>query len=429
MTMVLVLAALPVLLLVAGLPIYLVLLATSIAGMTLFVNIPMTAIPQMMFGSLDKFSLLAVPFFIFAGEIMLQGGVSRRIIDWILNIFGRVRSVRPVTTVAASEFFGAISGSSPATVAAVGKFMYPSLREGGYNERFSLGLVTSAGAVASVMPPSIALILYGAVAEQSIAALFAAGVAPAFLLGLTTVVYVVWYTHIHSQEIVKAPHSYSLRHFARHTLAVLPALGTPVIILGGIYSGVFSPTESAGVAGIYGLAVGKFIYGEVTWTSILEAVQTSVRLTGQIFLVVAAAGVYSWLLTTTGVPQMLVEFLGDGQMGPWAILLSINILLLIVGCAIDPVSAIVLFTPLLLPIAQSIDIDLVHFGIIVAANLSIGMFTPPFGLNIFTSQAIFDCKVSTISRGVIPFILLQIGALLVVTYIPIISLYGAELLR
>lgn len=429
MLTILVLIVLPALLLIVGLPIYLVLLAASIAGMSLFMSVPMTAVPQMMFGGLDKFSLLAVPFFIFAGEIMVQGGVSRRLIDWILSIFGRMRSVRPVTTIAACEFFGAISGSSPATVAAIGKFMYPALREGGYSEKFSLGLVTSAGAVASVMPPSIALILYGASAEQSIAALFAAGVAPALLLGLVTLLYVVWHSHVHSHEIVKSQYEFSVRRFTGHTLAALPALGTPVIILGGIYSGVFSPTESAGVAGIYGLLVGKFIYREVNWTGALIAVQTSVKLTGQIFFVVAASGVFSWLLTTLGVPQMMVGLLGDGTMAPWIVLLSLNVLLLIVGCAIDPVSAIVLFTPLLVPIAQSMGVDLVHFGIIVAANLSIGMFTPPFGLNIFTSQAIFNSKISTISHGVVPFILLQILALLIITYVPAISTYGAQLVR
>jgi len=424
----LVIVVLPALLLVVGLPIYLTLLATAIAGIAIFMNAPMTVVPQMMFGGIDKFSLLAVPFFIFAGEIMVQGGVSRRIIDWILCIFGRMRSVRPVTTIAASEFFGAISGSSPATVAAIGKFMYPSLREGGYRETFSLGLITSAGAVASVMPPSIALILYGASAEQSVAKLFAAGIVPALLLGLVTLIYVMWYSRRHANQIVKDHYAFSLRSFANQTMAALPALGTPVIILGGIYSGVFSPTESAGVAGVYGLLVGMFIYREVTWADALAAVESSVKLTGQIFIVVAASGVFSWLLTSIGVPQMLVALLGEG-MSPWLVLLSINILLLVIGCAIDPVSAIVLFTPLLLPVALSIGLDPIHFGIIVAVNLSIGMFTPPFGLNIFTTQAIFGSKISTISRGVMPFIFLQVLALLVITYVPAISTYGARLVN
>src|SRR5690606_27215867 len=193
MSLSLALAVVPAVTLIFGLPIYLVLLASSAVAILMYMNVPATVIPQIMFGGLDKFALLAVPFFIFAGDIMARGGVSRRIVDCILALFGRQRAARPITTIAASEFFGAVSGSSPATVAAVGKLMYPSLREGGYGEKFSLGLITSAGGIASVMPPSILMILYGASAEESVAELFAAGVIPALLLGFTTVLYILWY--------------------------------------------------------------------------------------------------------------------------------------------------------------------------------------------------------------------------------------------
>jgi len=422
MSLSLALAVVPAVTLIFGLPIYLVLLASSAVAILMYMNVPATVIPQIMFGGLDKFALLAVPFFIFAGDIMARGGVSRRIVDCILALFGRQRAARPITTIAASEFFGAVSGSSPATVAAVGKLMYPSLREGGYGEKFSLGLITSAGGIASVMPPSILMILYGASAEESVAELFAAGVIPALLLGFATVLYILWYARkVPKAQEVKRSGSETLRL----VLGALPALGTPVVILGGIYSGIFSPTESAGVAGIYGILVTRFIYRELSWKELWSVVESSTRLTAQILIVVAASGVFSWVLTTSGVPQQVVEFVGSSSEGYWSTLIIINIFLLIVGCLIDPISAIVLLTPILLPIVQHLGIDLVHFGIIMAVNLSIGMFTPPFGLNIFTSHALFGARMSTICAGLVPFILLQVSVLFLITFIPWLSLVGA----
>lgn len=416
----------PVLTLICGLPIYLVLLTTSAVAVLGYMNVPATVIPQIMFGGLDKFALLAVPFFIFAGDIMARGGVSRRIIDCILAIFGRYRAARPITTIAASEFFGAVSGSSPATVAAMGKLMYPSLREGGYSEKFSLGLITSAGGIASVMPPSILMILYGASAEESVAELFAAGIIPALLLGFATLLYILWF----SRSVKEPPFAKrSPSETARLIFGALPALGTPVVILGGIYSGVFSPTESAGVAGIYGIIVTKFIYRELTWKELWAVVENSAKLTAQILIVVAASGVFSWVLTTSGIPQALVAMVGEYGTSYWTTLMIINIFLLIIGCLIDPISAIVLFTPILLPIVNHLGIDLVHFGIIMAVNLSIGMFTPPFGLNIFTSKVLFDVKMSSICKGLVPFIIVQLIALLIITYVPSLSLFGAGLVK
>lgn len=420
------LVVVPALTLIVGFPIYLVLLATSAVAVLWYMNVPSMLIPQIMFGGLDKFALLAVPFFIFAGDIMARGGVSRRIVDCILALFGRARAARPITTIAASEFFGAVSGSSPATVAAMGKLMYPSLREGGYSEKFSLGLITSAGGIASVMPPSILMILYGASAEQSVAELFAAGVIPALLLGFGTLLYILWY----SRRVNSPPEEKrSFSQVVKLVVNALPALGTPVVILGGIYSGVFSPTESAGVAGIYGILVTKFIYRELTWKELWDVVHSSSRLTAQILIVVAASGVFSWVLTTSGVPQALVQYVSATGETYWSTLLIINIFLLIIGCLVDPISAIVLFTPILIPIVQYLGIDLIHFGVIMAVNLSIGMFTPPFGLNIFTSHALFGARMSTICAGLVPFIIVQLLVLMLITYVPVLSLFGAGFVK
>lgn len=419
-----VLVALSTLLL--GMPIYLVLLASSAMAILVYMDVPSTLIPQIMFGGLDKFALLAVPFFIFAGDVMARGGVSRRIVDCVLALFGRHRAARPITTIAASEFFGAVSGSSPATVAAMGKLMYPSLREGGYSERFSLGLITAAGGIASVMPPSILMILYGASAEESVAELFAAGILPALLLGFLTILYILWA----ARDVVPLQEkSRSFGEVVRLLMNALPALGTPVVILGGIYSGVFSPTESAGVAGVYAIIVTKFIYKEISWSELWGVVENSAKLTAQILIVVAASGVFSWVLTTSGIPQAIVQLVGDSSENYWQTLLIINIFLLIVGCLIDPISAIILLTPILLPIVTFMGIDLIHFGVIMAVNLSIGMFTPPFGLNLFTAQALFGVNMSVIARGIIPFLVVQLVALALITYVPAISTFGAALIK
>jgi C4-dicarboxylate transporter DctM subunit len=421
-----VIALAPLALLVLGFPIFIVLLASTSVVALLFMDIPLTLVPQVMFGSLDKFTLLAVPFFIFAGEIMSEGGISKRIVQWLLTMVGGLRGGLAFATVGACEFFGAVSGSSPATVAAIGRLMYPALRQGGYEDKFALGLITSSGAIASVMPPSIVMILYGAAAEQSVAALFAGGVVPALLIGGLTAAYISWSVR---KESVHEQHRFSPAAFARATREAIWALGTPLVILGGIYFGIFSPTEAAGVAGVYGIFVTMAIYREVNWRGLWRITVNSAMLTSQILIIVAASGVFSWLLTVSGIPQALVNMLGGGTQSAWMMLLLANIFLLIVGCFVDPVSAIIILTPLLVPLMRSLGIDLVHFGVILTVNLSIGMFTPPFGLNIFVSQSLFKARLATLYRGLVPFIVIQIVALAIVTYVPAISLSLADLVR
>lgn len=415
-----IMGALPLALLVLGFPIFIVLLATSGVLILLYMSVPLVLMPQIMFGSIDKYALLAVPFFIFAGEIMGQGGISRRIIDWVMHMFGGFRGSLALTTVGACEFFGAVSGSSPATVAAVGRLIYPSLREHGYGERFSLGLITSSGAIASIIPPSIVMILYGAASEQSIAALFIAGIVPGILIGLLMIAYILLRAR---RDPIAAAGRFDLKAFLRVTREASWALGTPVVILGGIYTGAFSPTEAAGVAGVYGLFVTRFIYHDISWRSIWAVTKSAVYLSSQILIIVAASGVFSWLLTVSGVPTMLIQLIERLALDQWAVLAVINVFLLLVGCLIDPTSAIVILTPLLVPLVSEVGIDLIHFGMIMAVNLSIGMFTPPFGLNIFTTQAITRVPLMQIYRGVSPFIAVQIVALVFVTYVPALSLY------
>jgi C4-dicarboxylate transporter, DctM subunit len=419
-------AVIPFALLALGMPIFLILLVTVVVLLAFFVNVPYTVMPQMMFGSIDKFALLAVPFFLFAGEVMGQGGISDRLIRWVQSMFGGVRGSLALTTVGTCEFFGAISGSSPATVAAVGRIMYPALRAGGYEEKFALGLVTSSGAIASIIPPSILMILYGAAAEQSVAALFIGGVFPGLLIGVLTAAYILVYAR---RKGLAAGEPFGWPRFVRSTREGIWALGAPVVILGSIYTGVCTPTEAAGIAGVYGIVVTRYVYRDITWARLWSISVSSVFLTAQIMIIVAASGVFSWLLTVSGVPQTVVGAIQGLQVPPWAMLVAINVFLLIVGCLIDPTSATLILTPLLVPIVKALGVDLIHFGIILTVNLSIGMFTPPFGLNLFVSQALFKAPMTTIARGLGPFIVIQVTALAIVTYVPWLSLYLTRFVR
>ena len=298
-----VMVLMPIGLLILGFPIFIILLATSAIILLFFMQVPLTAVHQVMFGSVDKFALMAVPFFIFAGELMGMGGISQRIIAWVMSVIGGMRGSLPLTTVGTCTIFGAISGSSPATVAAVGRLMYPPLREKGYDEKFSTGVLTSSGAIAIVIPPSISMILYGASAEQSVSHLFIAGIFPGLLMSLMMGGYIYWYA---ARRDIREGQPFDMSEFLRASKSGIWALGTPGIILGGIYAGVFSPTEAAGIACVYAILVTKFIYGDISWRGIWDVSINSMYLTAQVLIIVAGAGVFSWLLTVSGIPQAAV---------------------------------------------------------------------------------------------------------------------------
>jgi len=411
---------LPVILLCIGVPIYLILLVTSLVAILFVADVPLTAMQTYMFGGLDNFPLLAIPFFILAGEIMGQGGIARRVIVWVTALAGRSRGSLPITTIASSELFGAMSHTAVGTVAAVGRLVYPALRGGGYSDRFTVSLIASSGAIAVVIPPSIAMILYSMSAQQSAIDLFTAGILPSLLIGLVDCVYVVLYSRSRNFAVVGEKASWP--KIWQATKDAGWALGTPVVIFGGIYGGIFTPTEAAGVAAVYSIVVTMFIYRDIGWRELWEITLSSVFLISQILIIVTAAGIYSWLLTTSGIPQSIVSTMNGLHLAPWQTLLLVNLGLLLVGSFLEPPAAIMILTPLLLPVVQAAGVDPIHFGIIMAVNLSIGMYTPPFGLNLFASQAIFKQPLASIYRGVIPFVLINFITLLVISYVPPISL-------
>lgn len=411
---------LPLALLVGGFPIFLLLLITTVVALLAFTDVPLTQVHITLYGAIDKFALLAVPFYLFAGELMARGSMARRIVDLMLAVIGSVRGGLALSVVGTSTVFGAISGSSVATIGAVGRLLYPRMKAAGYDDKFSFGLITSAGSIDIVIPPSIAMIIYCIAAGQSITQLFMAGIGPGLLMAAVMAIYIVIVArrfHFVEAEPFEAGR---LLHALRHSGW---ALGAPVIILGGIYSGIVSPTEAAGIACVYAILVSCVLYREISVKELWEIAVSTVYLTAQVMIIVAAAGVFAWLLTISGAPARLGAFIENLQASPWMILLLINLLLLIVGCFVDPTSAILVLTPLLIPVVKAAGVDLVHFGIIMTVNLAIGMYTPPFGLNIFMTQAMFKPKVELIYRGLVPFIIINLITLLIVTYVPELSLY------
>jgi C4-dicarboxylate transporter, DctM subunit len=425
MTTILAVAILPLLLLLIGVPIFIALLAAALGGI-LMSNNPIQAIHSAMFGSLDVFPLLAVPLFIYAGDVMARGGIARRLIDLVLAMIGGIRGSLGIATIAACEVFSVMSGSSVACVAAIGKIMIPSLRKNGYGDTFSVSLVTATGVVDVITPPSITMIIYGIVAQQSVPHLFLAGFAPGILIGLALAIYVVLYARVKRIPITEAAERKSVRAMFKEAIWAMLA---PVVIFGGIYGGLFTPTEAAGVACIYAILVSMFVYREISWRQLWIITVDSAALIAQVLIIVAAAGSFAWLVTTSGFPAKLVAFVNSLHLTPWLLLLIINIILLLVGSVLEPPAAILLLTPLLTPIAYQIGVDPIHFGIIVTVNLAIGMFMPPFGLNLFAAHALFKTPLPELYRGVLPFLVIYLAMLMLITYVPSITLAPLQLLK
>jgi C4-dicarboxylate transporter DctM subunit len=414
------LAVLPIALLLLGTPIFAIFLIGAVATFVLFLSVPPVALHQIMFGGMENYALLAVPFFIFAGELMSGSGIARRLIVWVLALIGRIPGSLGVATVGACTLIGAISGASTATVAVVGKTLYPGLIRDGYSVRFASGLLSSSGSIDIVIPPSIAMILFGMAAEQSVAKLFAAGVLPGLLIAFMMSAYVVIMA---LRMRIPTRGKFDFARLRAATWDAGPALLMPVFVLAGIYLGWFSPTEAGGFACLYAILVGRYVYREMSWSDVLEAATQAAIITAQILIIVATAALFSWILTINGVPQAMAGWLTGLNLPPWGFLMAVNVILLIVGCFLDPTSAIIVLTPLFMPLVRALGVDPIHFGIVMTVNIAIGMFTPPFGLNIFVAQSVLGVPLDTIYRGVLPFAVVQIAALLIITYWPGLSLY------
>ncbi|ASN06206.1 TRAP transporter large permease [Virgibacillus necropolis] len=413
-------------LLFATTPIFVALGLSSFLAVLLMSDIQPMILIQGLFGGIDQFALMALPFFILAANIMDVGGLSKRILRWSSSIVGHITGGVAMTTQVSSMFFGALSGSSPATVIAIGKIMYPELVRKKYDKAFSSGLLASAGAVSLIIPPSITLIIFGSVTGVSVGSLFIAGIGAGAIYGLSSIVYIYFYAK--KNKLPKDKRA-SFKEVVTSTRSALWALLIPVIILGGIYGGIFTPTEAAGVSAIYALFVSVVIYKEMNWKSFYQTLLDSAITTAQVLVLVAAAQVLGWILTRGGVPQQIATFITANIDSAVTFLLLINIVLLVLGMFMEGVAAITILAPLIYPTAISMGIDPVHLGVIVIANLAIGMYTPPFGINIFVTQTITKINMVEMLPGLMKFFAVNIVGLLIITYIPEVSLFLVHLLE
>ncbi len=383
-------------------------------------QVPPESVFQRLFGSMNIFALMAMPFFIFAANLMITGGIARRLIDWALALVGHVRGGLGAATQVSCMAFGAVSGSSPATVAAIGKLMYPSMVEYRYPSAFNLGLISTSAAVALLIPPSITMIVYGAVTGVSIGALFISGITAGLVYGLVQLAYCLWYAH---RAKLPMAGRFSLRRLAKATRDAGWAMGVPVLIVGGIYGGVFTPTEAAGVSAVYAALIGLFVYREMDLKTLYRTCLNSAVISAEVMILTGAGGVLGWVMTLMGAPQLVADLVFSISEQPWVFLLIVNLLLLVLGCFVDGAPAVVMAAPLLFPIAVQLGIDPVHFGIIMTANIAIGMFTPPFGLNLLVASDVTGKSVVDILPGCVPFFLVSLIGLALITYVPEISLW------
>jgi len=402
-----------------GVPIALSLGLSSLVTMVLATNSSPSVIIQKAFTSLDSFQLMAIPFFILAGVLMSHGGISKRLLNLATVLIGFISGGLAMVTVLASMFFAAISGSGPATVAAMGSFMIPSMREHKYNSGFAAAITASAGSIGVLIPPSIPFVMYGVVGTVSIGSMFLAGIIPGIILGLALMV--ISYIIAKKNGYKGTGEIPTLKDVLKALNEAKLALLIPVIILGGIYVGIFSPTESAAVASVYALVIGVFVYKELNWKSVYKSFSSAALTNAATVIIIGFSISFAFLMTKERIPVIVSEFIVSISDSPIVIILVINIFLLIVGMFIDTISAIVILTPILLPVVTNIGIDPIHFGVTLVMNLAIGFVTPPLGVNLFVASTVGKVPFEKIIKAMIPIILTMIIALLIVIYFPPIS--------
>lgn len=377
---------------------------------------PLGVFPSMMQATVQKFSLLTIPLFVLAGVLMDKGGISKRLINLADSMMGPIHGGLGYVSVLGALFFAAISGSGTATVAAMGSILIPAMVKQGYDAGFSSALSAISGSLGTVIPPSITFIIYGMITGESISDLFLAGIIPGIIFAviLCVTVYIKSKKNGWKGDKPKA----DMKTIGKAFLEALPGFLSPVIVLGGIYSGIFTPTEAAAVAVIYSFVVSVFIYKEMNLQKLKETLFSTAKTTGIILLIIMNAGIFSWVLTQQGIAASLTEFAISLSMNKYVMLILINIVFLMAGCVMDNTSALYILVPIILPIARALDINLVHLGVILVLNLSIGQVTPPVGPNLYVAADIGKVKFEEICRKMVPLLLMSMVALLIITFVP-----------
>ena len=404
-----------------GVPLVWALLATTLTVMALLGrDHPIEGILLNYIGGVEPFHLAAVPLFIIAGELISRGGVGRRIVEFARTVFGFLPGGLGIVTVMSCLIFGAVSGSAIAASAAIGTVMIPAMRERGYSAAFAGALVAVAGTLGVIIPPSIPMLVYGFVGGVSVKELFVSGIVPGLLFGVSMMAVCFWYGKTTGCD--RGDERLALRNVARAAWRCLPALMMPIIILGGIYSGVFTPTESAAVAVFYGLFVALVLYRELRMRDLPSLLLESLTVSAVVMLIVGATTVLAWLITVEQVPAQLTRLVQDVAASRFAFLLLVNIVLLVLGIFIEPLPAIIIAAPLFVPAARAFGIDPVHLGLIMTCNLAIGLYTPPVGGTLFVAARIANVAMGAMTRALVPLFLSSLVVLLLITYVELLPM-------
>jgi C4-dicarboxylate transporter DctM subunit len=408
-----------------GMPVAVALGLSSIVTIMMFAQDSMASLSLKLFETSEHYTLLAIPFFILGGSFMTTGGVARRMIRFANACIGHLRGGLAMASVLACMLFAAVSGSSPATVVAVGAIVIAGMVKAGYPQPFAAGVICNAGTLGILIPPSIVMVVYGAATETSVGKLFIAGVIPGIVLGLMLMIAI--YVRARMLDLPRQPRA-SMGEVLRSGRDSMWGLLLIVIILGGIYGGIFTPTEAAAVAAVYAFCIALFIYRDIGMRDVPQVILEAGKVTVMLMFIVANALLFAHVLTTERIPQTIAEAIIAWGMVDWQFLIVVNVLLLIAGMFMEPTGIILILAPILFPIATELGIDPVHLGIIMVVNLEIGMVTPPIGLNLFVTAGITNMSIMAVARAALPWTMILLVFLLMITYIPAIALYLPNLL-
>ena len=402
-------------LLFTGIPVIGAMGLGAIVYITLFMDIPMNIVASQMYAGVNSIPLMAIPFFIIAGALMENGGISKRIVAFANSLVGHVPGGFGLAVVVASAFFAAMTGSGAACVAAIGGMMIPAMVDNGYDKDFACALQAAGGSLGPIIPPSILMVLYSCCTANSVGDMLLAGVIPGLMIAAAFAIVTLW---ISKKRGYKGTSTFSWKNVWKTFRSSIWALLTPMIILGGIYSGIFTPTEASAVSCLYAIIVGFFVYRELTFKAFVTSLYNSIKLIGQILGIVATTQLFSWILTREGLPQIIAQACASFSDTPTLFLMLSTIVLLVVGCFLDPVPAVLIFAPILTPAALEMGLDPIHFGTLMVITFCIGLITPPVGMTLFVSAGIGERPVMAVAKKIVPFVVAMLVCVVIMIFIP-----------
>lgn len=412
-------------LMLTGMPISISLGLTVLTFLFFFSEVPTEAVAMKLFTGIEKFEIMAIPFFILAGNFLTHGGVARRMINFATSMVGHWHGGLALAGVMACALFAAVSGSSPATVVAIGSIMMPAMVKAGFPKRFGAGVITTSGSLGILIPPSIPMVIYCVATNSSVGALFMGGVVPGILL-MSLLGAVAWFI-ARKNNYPRAPKATMGERFKAFRESIWGLL-LIVIVLGGIYSGMFTPTEAAAMSAVYSFIIAVFVYRDVPFSRIPKVLLDSASMSAMLLYIITNAVLFSFLMTHENIPQIMADWILGHNLGVVAFLLVTNVLLLLAGNVMEPSSIILILAPILFPVAMQLGIDPIHFGVLITVNMEVGMCHPPVGLNLYVASGITKMGISELTLAVLPWLIAMVGFMLLITYVPIISLWLPRML-